>query len=112
MTIEIKIKNATEEIEFDKYKAARDAPRQTMAFGVYPNAKKALVEYDALIGLLSGDMAKFESYHEEVTKEVKLYVGMLQEALTTIVQTMEGIELAAPGTFGIPMPPPVPQEQP
>lgn len=100
----ISLRNATEENELIRYLAARDAPRQTMAFGVYPNAKKALAEYDALLLLLGGDMLKFEEYHEELTKEVKLFVGQLQEALTTIVTTMEGIEQAAPGTFGIPMP--------
>lgn len=107
----ISLKNATEENELIRYLAARDAPRSTMAHGVYPNAKKALAEYDDLIVLLGGDMAKFELYHEELTKEVKMYVGMLQEALTTIVNVMEGIETAAPGTFGIPLPP-VPEEKP
>lgn len=100
----ISLKNATEENELIRYLAARDAPRQTMAHGVYPNAKKALAEYDALLALLGSDMSKFVDYHDELTKEVKLYVGMLQDALTTIVATMEGIEQAAPGTFGIPMP--------
>lgn len=107
----ISLKNATEENELIRYLAARDAPRSTMAHGVYPNAKKALQEYDDLQVLLGGGMAKFAGYHDEVIKDVKLFVGQLQGALQTIVNVMEGIETAAPGTFGIPMPQPPPEEK-
>lgn len=92
----ISLRNATEENELIRYLAARDAPRQTMQFGVLPNCKKALVEYDAFVTLLTGDMAKFSEYNEAVAMEIKFYVGILRPALETIISTMEEQEEPKP----------------
>jgi len=100
MTIEIT--NANDERTYNSYLAARDAPRLTMAHGVYPNAVKALAEYDNLVArLASGDLAQFGQYHTNVTVAVAPYVQTLYEAMQTIVEVMNAIETAAPGTFGI-----------
>lgn len=73
MTIEIT--TAADERTYNSYLAARDAPRLTMAYGVYPNAVKALAEYDALLQrLTTGDLAQFGQYHANVTAAVTPYV--------------------------------------
>lgn len=91
---------------FRNYLAGRDAPRSTMAYGVYPNALKALAEYDALVVRLApgGDLESFGDYHQAVTVNVQPYIVQLQAAMTAIVQIMQGIETVAPGTFGIQLP--------
>lgn len=91
---------------FRAYIAGRDAPRDTMAHGVYPNALKALAEYSALVTRLapSGDLASFGDYHVAVTANVQPYIVQLQQAMAAIVQIMQAIETAAPTTFGIEVP--------
>lgn len=107
----IQITTAADERTYNSYLVARDAPRQTMAHGVYPNAVKALAEYDALlVRLTTGDLAQFGEYHANVTAAVAPYIATMQQAMQAIVATMQAIEQAAPGTFGIVLPE-VPQEQ-
>lgn len=98
---------------FRAYLAGRDAPRSTMAYGVYPNAVKALAEYDALVVRLApgGDLEAFGEYHQAVTINVQPYIVQLQQYMAGIVQIMQAIETAAPTTFGIELPQ-VPQEIP
>jgi hypothetical protein len=104
MTIEIA--TFTDEQLFNAYLAGRDAPRLTMAHGVYPNALKALGEYEALVARMApgGDLESFGEYHLAVTANVQPYIVMLQQAMGAIVQIMQAIETAAPNTFGIQLP--------
>lgn len=103
MTIEIN--NANDERTYNSYLAARDAPRQTMAHGVYPNALKALAEYDALVARLTGgDLAQFGQYHTNVTSAVAPHIATMYQAMQTIVTIMQAIESASPGTFSIALP--------
>lgn len=96
----IQITTAADERLYDDYKAARDAPRFTMAYGVYPNAAKALSQYADLVQRLTdGDLAKFGVYHAIVTAQVAPYISAMQTAMTSIVEAMNAIEQAAPGTF-------------
>ena len=95
------IKTLIEERHFDEYRALRDKPRQTIAGGVYPNAKKCLTEYTELLAGLSGDIADYADYHAEATAPVAPYIEQLKAAMQAIVTIVEGIEQAAPGTFGV-----------
>jgi len=103
MTIEIT--TAADERTYSNYLVARDAPRLTMAHGVYPNAVKALNEYDNLLQRLTGgDLAQYGEYHVNLTAAVTPYIQTLYSAMATIVSVMVSIETAAPGTFGITLP--------
>lgn len=76
MTIEIN--TIDDERTYNSYLATRDAPRLTMAHGVYPNALKALAEYDSLIARLTGgDLAQFGQYHTNVTSAVAPYIATM-----------------------------------
>lgn len=86
-----------------EYAAMRNAPRDTMRYGVYPNAVKALDEYAALQVWLT-DNPDWQQPHADIVAAVLPYVVTLQQAMMTIVTTMQAIESAAPGTFGIELP--------
>lgn len=86
-----------------EYATMRNAPRDTMRHGVYPNADKALREYQALQAWLA-DNPDWQQPHADMVAAVLPHVQTLQQAMTTIVATMQAIESAAPGTFGIEVP--------
>lgn len=92
---------------FSQYTALRDAPRQTMAHGVYPNSVKALAEYQTLVDWLA-ENPDYASLHSTTTSQVTDYIAQMQQAMSAIIQIMHGIESAALGTFGIALP----EEQP
>lgn len=101
----IQITTVADERLFNDYLAARDAPRGTMANGVYPNCLKALSQYDSLVARLTGgDLAQFGGYHTDVTAAVAPYIATMYKAMQTITTVMLAIETAAPGTFGIELP--------
>ena len=83
-----------------EYATMRNAPRDTMRYGVYPNVDKALREYQALQQWLT-DNPDWQQPHADMVAAVLPYVQTLQAAMTTIVTTMQAIERTAPGTFGI-----------
>lgn len=83
-----------------EYATMRNAPRDTMRYGVYPNAVKALGQYQALQQWLL-DNPDWQQPHADMVSAVLPYVTALQAAMTTIVTTMQAIERAAPGAFGI-----------
>lgn len=83
-----------------QYATMRNAPRDTMRYGVYPNAGKALEQYQALQAWLA-DNPDWQQPHAGMVAAVLPHVEALQAAMTTIVTTMQAIEQAAPGTFGI-----------
>lgn len=86
-----------------QYIALRDAPRLTMAHGVYPNSVKALAEYQMLLEWLYVK-TNYGQLHANTTANVALYVAQLQQAMQSIITIMQAIEAAAPGTFGIELP--------
>lgn len=86
-----------------EYATMRNAPRDTMRYGVYPNAVKALAEYAALQQWLL-DNPDWQQPHADMVAAVLPYVVTLQQAMQTIVGVMQVIEKAAPGTFGIESP--------
>lgn len=89
--------------QIQQYATMRNAPRDTMRYGVYPNADKALREYQALQSWLA-DNPDWQQPHADMVAAVLPYVVTLQQAMTTIVTVMRAIEKAAPGTFGIELP--------
>lgn len=95
-----------DERKFNAYLAARDAPRETMANGVYVNCRRALGQLAALTARLTDpdDLADLAQYHLDVTAPVQPHLNTLIQACSTIVQVMEAVETAAPGTFGIQLP--------
>lgn len=90
-----------------EYATMRNAPRLAMAHGVYPNCVKALADYATLQQWLA-DNPDWQQPHAEMISAVAPHITTLQQAMQTIVGTMQAIETAAPGTFGIELP----EEQP
>lgn len=86
------------------YIQARNVPRDTMAHGVYPNCKKALAEYTALVARLEegGDLADFAGYHTTSTAPVAPYIVQLQQAMQAIVTIMEAVDAYAIAETGGP----------
>lgn len=98
--------NTTEELLFRSYTAHREAVRNAVAHGVYPNLVKALetwADFDAALanGLSNPDLL---AYHESTMAPVSPYIAQLRQLATSMVQIVQGIETAAPGTFGITLP--------
>jgi hypothetical protein len=89
--------------EIQQYATMRNAPRDTMTYGVYPNSVKALSEYQALLSWLS-EHPDWQQSHADMIAAVAPHIATLQQAMQTIVAVMRAIEQAAPGTFGIQLP--------
>jgi hypothetical protein len=85
---------------YTAYATMRDAPRKAMAHGVYPNAIKALADYAALEAWLA-DHPDMADSHAAMIAAVAPHIATLQASMQTIINTMQAIEAAAPGTFGI-----------
>lgn len=85
---------------YTAYAAMRNAPRSAMAHGVYPNCAAALSQYAALEAWLA-DHPDMADSHAAMIGAVAPHIATLQEAMQAIVDTMQAIEQAAPGTFGI-----------
>ena len=100
----ISISGMADERSYEQYRELRDAPRQTISNGVYPNCKKALSEYSILVDALSGDMSGYAELHTAMIAQVSPHIASIQQAMQNIVDTVEAIEAAAPGTFGIELP--------
>lgn len=85
---------------YTQYAFMRNAPRSTMAHGVYPNCVKAMADYAALEAWLA-DHSDMADSHAAMIAAVAPHIAALQDAMQTIINTMQAIEAAAPGTFGI-----------
>lgn len=91
----IQITDVATETEVLAYIEARNASRTTIANGVVPNAKKALVEYDWLVTALEGgdesagmpDMSIFVDYHNGVVADVAPFITLLQRCMEVLVMT-------------------------
>ena len=91
---------------FREYTSHRDEVRAVMGHGVYPNLVKALETYAAFDAALANGLSNPDllEYHASAMAPVAPYIGQLRQLATSMVQIMVGIETAAPGTFGIPLP--------
>lgn len=85
---------------YTAYAAMRNDPRSAMAHGVYPNCVKALNDYAALETWLT-DHPDMADSHAAMIAAVAPHIATLQTAMQTIIDIMQAIEKAAPGTFGI-----------
>ena len=107
----VSISTVQDERAVVRYIQARNVPRDVMAYGVYPNCKKALAQYNALVARLAdgGDLASFSDYHATATAPVAAYIAQLQTAMQAICTIMEAVDAAAIAqtggpVFGIPQP--------
>lgn len=95
-----------DERAFNEYRALRNAVREAMANGVYIGCKRAIQRYDNLDAALTegGTLETLGKYHAELSAPLAPYIAQLRQAMTAIVQIMEAVETAAPGTFNIDVP--------
>lgn len=100
------ISNAEDERLFRAYTGYRDAVRHVMGGGVYPNLREAIAAYNGLDDALATtlDDPDLLAYHADLMTEIEPYIAQLRAAAEGIVTTMQAIEAAVPGTFGIQLP--------
>lgn len=106
----IQISTITDEAAFNTYLLARNAPRDSIRYGVRPNCAKALSEYAWLLTALQGgqqpteeqpelptipDMSAFATYHANATAPVAPYVSLMQKCMEVLVATPALINQAA-----------------
>lgn len=97
----VTVNNVLDERNFVNYIAMRNAPRDTLTFGVQPNSRKALGEYDLLTAALTGgnetieDLSAFYQYHVDVIGPVLPFITALQVCMQTINDTMHIVNLLA-----------------
>lgn len=107
----ITIDTAADETKFAAYMAARDATRQAMANAAIPGLRLALQKYAELAALVAASDVEMQKYHTTVSAPVADHIATLIQASQLLISTVEAIEVAAPGTFGITVSatPPVPE---
>lgn len=86
-------------LSLDAYTRLRDAARNAVQHGVYPNARAALVAYAALTDALSGDLAEWQATHDATTAAVQSSIAALQAGLQQIVAGLEAVAAADPTIF-------------
>lgn len=100
------INTATDEQLFRSYTSHRDAVRDVMGHGVYPNLRRALSVYAAFDAALANGLSDRDllEYHASTMQTVAPYIAQLRQLAQGMVQIMLAIETAQPGAFGIPLP--------
>ena len=78
----------------DAYTKLRDAARNAVQHGVYPNAKAALAAYAALTDALSGDLAEWQATHDATTAAVQPAIAQLTAGLQQIIAGLETVAAA------------------
>ncbi len=98
----LNISSAAEERAFNEYKEAREQPRVFLR-RIYYNGTNLLREYTKLAERLqdADDLRNFAAYHTDIMADVAPHVQSITNAVQGIIDTIEAIETAAPGTFGI-----------
>lgn len=101
----IQILTLEQERRFTEYHRRRGEIRDAMRFGVYPNLVNTLrlfagFQEDYAPGGALHDPELWQYYLSNI-QPIAAQMADLLAAGTTIVQIMEAVELAAPGTFGI-----------
>lgn len=90
-----------QEITLEAYKRLRNAPRDTINYGVRPNAEKCLAEYEALQIALSGgngtipDISSMAESFATVTAPVTPFITLLQYAMRLVIMTPQLVDQAA-----------------
>jgi hypothetical protein len=91
----ISIAGFTDEFAALAYLQARNSPRDTIRYGVRPNAIKALSEYAYLLTALNGgdtetgvpDMSAILGYHVNAVAAVSPFVDLMQAAMRILIDT-------------------------
>ena len=83
----------------DAYTRLRDAARNAIQFGVYPNARAALVAYAALTDALAGDLSEWQATHDATTAAVQPAIASLVAGLQQIIAGLETVAAADPTIF-------------
>lgn len=102
---EITITDLATERMFTDYFARRAVLRDGIRFGVYPNITKFLADYNAFVADYGPDGAHYNAeiwtYYQAQIEPIAAYQAQMIAAAQGIVDGLEAIEAAAPGTFGI-----------
>ena len=83
----------------DAYTKLRDAARNAVQHGVYPNARAALVAYAALTDALAGDLSEWQTTHDATTAAVQPSIAQLVAGLEQIIAGLETVAAADPTIF-------------
>lgn len=107
----VAISTISDERQFVQYMAMRNAPRDTLVYGVHPNSHKALAEYAVLLEALQGgheatdeepwttvDLSGMATYHANAIASVTPFVAAMQVSMATINSTMHIVNLLAVAT--------------
>lgn len=81
-------------LSLDQYTRLRDAARNAVQHGVYPNAKAALAAYVALTDALTGDLSEWQATHDATTAAVQPAIASLQAGLQQIIAGLEAVAAA------------------
>lgn len=105
MTEGITITTLEQERQFTEYHRRRGEIRDSLRYGVYPNLVKSLRLYNQFMadygeGGACHDAAIWGYYLANIQPIAAQQATMISAA-EAIVQIMEAVEAAAPGTFGI-----------
>lgn len=98
------ITSTDELLQLQAYLAARDAARNAVSFGLYPNAKAALEAYAALTARLApgSDLEACATLHATTTADVQAYITQLISAAQAIVNLVDGINAGATAAGRVP----------
>ena len=101
-----RIETQEDEQPFRAYTQHRDAVRNVMGYGVYPNLVKALETYAAFDAALANELSDPDllEYHASTMRQVAPYIAQLRQLAQGMTQIMVAIETAQPGAFGIQLP--------
>lgn len=87
----------SEQLEsLNEYSRLRDAARNAIQHGVYPNAVAAIAAYDELTTALEADLSEWAPTHATTTVAVEPYVAQIRQLLETLVAIVEGVAAADP----------------
>lgn len=105
---QITIETLEQERQFTEYHRRRGELRDALRFGVYPNLVAALAVHNAFTAEYGPGGALYDAaiwnYYQENLKPIAAQQATMISAAEAIVQIMEAVEMAAPGTFGIEVP--------
>lgn len=105
---EITIATLEQERQFTEYHRRRGELRDALRNGVYPNLVAALRIHNAFVAEYGPGGALYDdaiwNYYQENLKPIAAQQATMISAAEAIVQIMEAVEVAAPGTFDIALP--------
>ncbi len=108
---EITIGTLDQERQFTEYHRRRGEIRDALRFGVFPNLVRTLALHNAFVAEYGPTGALYDAaiwgYYLANIQPIAAQQATMISAAEAIVQIMEAVEAAAPGTFGIEVSAPV-----